>query len=386
MRSASVFLYVQHLLGVGHLKRAATLARGFAAAGLRVTVASGGMPVAHMDFGAARVVQLPPVATADLGFRKLVDAQGREVDDAWRARRAAALREAWEASAADALVVELFPFGRRQMRFELLPLLEAAAARRPRPLIVSSVRDLLGGRGSPERQAETMAWVDRHVDRVLVHSDPAVVPFSRSFSRADELGSKLAYTGYVVDAGAAGEGAETDEVLVSAGGGAVGMPLLRAAIHARALSSARSRPWRVLGGENVAPAALEELRQLAGREGGAGIVVERSRPDFTVLLARCALSISQAGYNTLMETVCARARAVVVPFSGGQETEQGLRAGLFAARGLVEVVEESALTPASLASAIDRAMARPRPGSLALDVDGANRSARLLQEWLGVGA
>jgi predicted glycosyltransferase len=42
-------------------------------------------------------------------------------------------------------VIELFPFGRRQMRFELLPLLEAARARSPRPWIISSVRDVLGG-------------------------------------------------------------------------------------------------------------------------------------------------------------------------------------------------------------------------------------------------
>lgn len=383
MAAPSVFLYVQHLLGVGHLKRAATLARGMAGEGFRVTVATGGLPVAGMDFGPARVVQLPPVAAADLGFRRLVDDRGREVDDAWRIRRVESLLAAWHESAADVLVVELFPFGRRQMRFELLPLLEAAAARKPKPLVACSVRDLLGGRATPDRVAEAIAWSDRFVDRVLVHSDPAVVPFDRTFPRAGDLGEKLAYTGYVVDTVASGNPDQGDEVLVSAGGGAVGVPLLTAAIRARALSVARARPWRVLGGENITPAALDDLRRLAGREGGGRIVVERSRPDFTALLARCALSISQAGYNTLMETVCARARAVVVPFSGGHETEQALRAGLFAARGLLHVVEEAVLGPETLATAIDEAMARPRPGGLAVDVDGARHSARLLRQWLG---
>ena len=37
-----VLFYVQHLLGIGHLKRAATRARACAAAGLEVTVVSGG--------------------------------------------------------------------------------------------------------------------------------------------------------------------------------------------------------------------------------------------------------------------------------------------------------------------------------------------------------
>ena len=383
MSAPSAFLYVQHLLGVGHLKRAATLARGLAAEGLRVTVASGGMPVAGMDFGAARVVQLPPVATADLGFRTLVGADGREVDDDWRTRRGRALLEAWEHSAADALLIELFPFGRRQMRFELLPLLEAATRRRPRPLVVSSVRDLLGGRGTPERVAEALAWAQRYFDRVMVHSDPAVVPFERSFARAGDLGEKLAYSGYVVDTAPASVGASGKEVLVSAGGGAVGVPLLEAAIRARALTAARTRPWRILGGANIPDGALRDIRSLAAEEGRGDIVVERSRADFTSLLARCALSISQAGYNTLMETVCARARAVVVPFSGGHETEQGARAALFAGRGLVQVVDEAELAPASLAAAIDRALARPRPEPQAIDVDGARRSGRLLREWLG---
>jgi predicted glycosyltransferase len=69
---------------------------------------------------------------------------------------------------------------------------------------------------------------------------------------------------------------------------------------------------------------------------------------------------------------------VVVPFSGGQETEQGLRARCFAERGLLEMVEEGALAPATLAAAIDRAAARPRPAASAIDLDGARKSAALI--------
>ena len=42
--SARVLFYVQHLLGIGHLKRAEILAEAMAAAGLDVTVAYGGRP------------------------------------------------------------------------------------------------------------------------------------------------------------------------------------------------------------------------------------------------------------------------------------------------------------------------------------------------------
>jgi predicted glycosyltransferase len=84
----------------------------------------------------------------------------------------------------------------------------------------------------------------------------------------------------------------------------------------------------------------------------------------------------------VLETLQAGARAVVVPFAGGTESEQALRATLLAERGLLQVVEEAALTPATLAAAIDRAAARPRPAPGAVDLGGARRSAELLREWL----
>ena len=39
-----VFFYVQHLLGIGHLKRAATLAQALRGAGFQVVLVSGGAP------------------------------------------------------------------------------------------------------------------------------------------------------------------------------------------------------------------------------------------------------------------------------------------------------------------------------------------------------
>jgi predicted glycosyltransferase len=46
------------------------------------------------------------------------------------------------------------------------------------------------------------------------------------------------------------------------------------------------------------------------------------------------------------------------------------------------MVEEHALDPRSLAAAIERVRARPRPAPGAIDLDGAAASARLLRQWL----
>ena len=377
MSASSAFIYVQHLLGIGHLKRAATLARALAAEGMRVTLASGGLPVPGMAVDGVRLVQLPPASAADMSFKLLLDENGRAVDENWRRRRGTALLEAWKVADAQLLLLELFPFGRRQMRFELLPLLDAAAAGPRRPAIACSVRDILGGLKSPERQQETIGIVERYFDRVLVHGDRGIIPFDRSFPGAAQIAGKITYTGYVVDEPAPlGSLDGKGEVMVSAGGGAVGARLLETAIRAKPLTALRDLTWRILSGNNLPEEEFRGLAQLAA--GVPHVELERSRPDFTTLLSNCALSVSQAGYNTLLETVRARARAVVVPFAGGHETEQALRARCFAERGLLEVVEEAALTPAALAAAIDLAARKPRPAPGAVDLDGARKSAALI--------
>jgi predicted glycosyltransferase len=55
----SVLILVTHLLGVGHLTRAAALGRGLAAAGHRVTLVTGGRPAPLVATDGMRVVQLP---------------------------------------------------------------------------------------------------------------------------------------------------------------------------------------------------------------------------------------------------------------------------------------------------------------------------------------
>lgn len=366
-----VFFYVQHLLGIGHLKRATVLAAALRKAGFGVTLASGGAPVKGLGVD----VQLPAASAADSTFRTLVDEAGEPVDDDWKRSRAAALLDAWRASRARVLLIELFPFGRRQMRFELLPLLEDARRLAPRPLVVCSVRDLIQSR--PEREAETVSLVERFFDRILVHGDPRLASFERTFAAAARFGSKLQYTGYVV-AQTAAPGEHGSEVVVSAGGGAVGRRLLECAMLAREQTLLRGAPWRVLAGINCADADYRALERLVR----PGIALERSRDDFTLLLGKCALSISQAGYNTVTETLHARVHAVLVPFAGGGESEQRLRARLLAERGAAHVADEETLSPESLADAVNRAVRAPLPPAGLVDLDGAARSAELLKQWL----
>lgn len=366
-----VFFHVQHLLGIGHVRRAAVLARTLAASGFDVLLVSGGAPL-RLETGGARFHQLPPVRARDEGLRELSRLDGSPLDDGFRIERTRQLLELFRLEAPDVLITEQFPFGRTQLRFELLPLLEAAQVRRPKPLIVSSVRDIVR-RSMSARRVQEAIELCRRFDLVLVHGDPTLIPFDRSFAGWEAIRSRAAYTGYIAEIGGEAGEAGSNEVVVSIGGGAVGAPLLAAASGARAGGALADRTWRLLVGANLGG-------DVAATD---GMIVEPARPDFRTLLRNATLSISQAGYNTVVDTLCCADRAVLVPFGTDRETEQADRAQWLAERGLVACVPAASLSADSLTAAIDRAMRGPSiRGFPPSDVNGAAATAALLHQRL----
>jgi len=239
-------IWAQHLLGIGHLKRAAALARGFAEAGLETILVSGGLPVTGLALGGARLIQLPPLKTVGDGRWALLDRGGAPVDEAWLARRRDRLLALFRAIRPAALVLEMYPFGRRKFAFELEPLLDAAMAARSRPLVLCSVRDVLQIDSKPARAQSVAASIMHRFDHVLVHGDPAVLPFAASFAAAARIAERLTYTGFVhasLDSSfVPGAARARRGVVVSAGGGAVGTALLQTALAARPLSALPTRP------------------------------------------------------------------------------------------------------------------------------------------------
>ncbi len=380
MNPPRLLSYVQHLLGIGHLRRATTLAQGFAAAGFEVTLVSGGVPVPGHDPGGLGFLQLPPTRAGDEHFKILLDADDMPVDEAWKSRRRRLLLAAFDSVRPDVLMFELFPFGRRQLRFELDPLLAHARQARPRPLVVSSMRDILVTPSKAGRVDEIVDVVLKNFDLILIHGDASFIPFEKTFPAAVRIADRLRYTGYVVEPkSTAGDGAPGDgEVLVSAGSGTVSERIFETALAARALSPLADVTWRALVGHGLPRAPFERLCARAC----AGIIVERARPDFTAMLANCRLSISQGGYNTIMEVLQAGARCVAIPFAGGIETEQTLRCRLLARRGVLHMVAEKTLSPERLAAAVAAALEAPPAHAAGIAIDGLRRSPAMVLEAL----
>ncbi|GGH11851.1 hypothetical protein GCM10007036_09190 [Alsobacter metallidurans] len=377
--SISALFVVTHLLGTGHLARTAALARAMARRGHRVTLVSGGRPAPMVRLDGVDLVQLPPAHCVGTDFATLLGADDAPLTAEALAQRRALTLAAFERTRPDLLVTELFPFGRRQLAAEFVPLLQSARGRDPRPAVVCSVRDILQSPSRAVRAQETLERLCAFYDRVLVHGDPEVVPLDASWPVGDELERRLAYTGYVGDpppeAPPTGEPApaQAGAIVVSGGGGAAGLPLLSAGVAAGRVDPLW-RPWRILAGHGVAERDFEALRA----HGCDRVVVERARPDFVQLLREAAVSVSQAGYNTVMDIAAAGARAVLVPFEQGGEREQRLRAEALAERGLVVTLQEANLTPEALLRAVHEVSAGPRPHWPDWR-DGAERACAILE-------
>ena len=370
-----VLFYVQHLLGIGHLARASRIAAALAADGFEVTVVTGGVAVPGFPGPGVATVVLPAIAS-DQGFSGLADPSGKPVDDAFRECRRDRLLQALADTRPDVVVVEAYPFGRRQMRFELLPMLDAIATMKPKPLLVTSIRDILQERVKPGRNEETVEILNRHFDLVMAHGDPNFASLGDTFPLASAIEAEIAYTGMVAAPGA-NPSRERYDVVVSAGGGAAGRLLVEAATAA-AQASASGRPWCLITGPNLPQADFDA----AAAASSARLDIFRFRKDFPSLLAAAGLSVSQAGYNTVCDVLQAGCRAIYVPFAAGGETEQTVRADRLERLGLSIAIPEAELTPERLAAAIERQLAKPKPPSHALDLDGARKSAAILRGLL----
>ncbi|EJC85195.1 putative glycosyl transferase [Rhizobium leguminosarum bv. trifolii WSM2297] len=376
MTAPRIFFYVQHLLGIGHIARASRIANALVKDGFDVTVVTGGLPVPGFPGEGVKTLALPPVVASNAGFSGLADADGRPAGEDFLNARRDLLLDAFHVARPDVVIIEAFPFGRRQMRFELLPLLQAIDKAEPRPKLLSSVRDILQENRKAGRDAETAATVRDHFDAVLVHGDPDFIRLEDTFPLTAEIADKLRYTGLVA-APPAPEPTETFDIIASAGGGAVGAALIGAAKEAAAMLPTDLR-WLLISGPNLPEADFAALSQNTP----ANVTLVRFRKDFPSLLRRARVSISQAGYNTVGDLLRTECRAILIPFVAGGETEQTVRAERLQALDLADILPETGLTPGHVKEAVEKALAAPRRGPVPLDLDGAEKTAGIIRSLI----
>jgi len=382
MSKPVLFFHVQHLLGIGHQMRAAALARACMAAGFEVHYASGGFDNHAMDLAGARYHQLPPVRVRGNDFNCLEDEAGYLIDEGWWERRREATLDLCREIQPDLLLLEGYPFARRKFGRELLPVIDLARQRGVP--VATSIRDILVPPSKDKKRLAALEIAEKKIDLVLVHGDPAFISLQASLEGAETLAGKTFYSGYVDGGKAAAmptDGLRNNEIVVSVGGGAVGAGLLKAAAGAARILKARDVRWRLLAGPNL-PA--EAVTAIEADIAGLDAILEPARPDFRALLCKARLSVSQAGYNTVMDLMAARCPALLIPFSEGGESEQPQRADLLGRAGLTRQLAEADCTAENLADAVADLLDDPLdPASVPFPMDGAARSANRLLDLAG---
>ena len=374
-----IVLYVQHLLGTGHLVRTRLIADALHQQGHDVTLISGGPVSQDRPFS---IVQLPVLKTADGDFTTLLDNNNDVADKSYKQQRKELLLRTLNSLSPDVLVMETWPFGRKQLEFEILPLMEELKTWKQQPLIVCSIREVLQQRKPPKRQ-RTLEQIKKYFSLILVHGDENIISLNESFPETECIQSKVTYTGYISASDMKKippRMERNNEIVVSAGGGAAGLSLLQTAKRCcESTAHEHDEVWRLLVGPNLDEETFQNLK----RSHCNNLIVERNRKDFPDLLEACKVSISQFGYNTALDLDRAQCPAVVVPYEADGETEQLMRANCFAQLNRVVVVTERDLSPQSLRKSVSEAQQKCKTRTNTwkpINANGAVNSAKIVYQ------
>lgn len=363
---------------MGHLVRSLALADGLADH-FRVMLLNGGrLPKGLLIPAGVQVINLPPLGIDEAN--QLVSHDKRISVERALDRRKKMLRTCFDNLRPAVVVLELFPFGRKRFAGELRPLLEASRADDKHPFIVCSLRDIFGSQSVNQQKYDDRAAMlaNQFLDLVLVHSDPSFAHFDESFHPSAPLKVPVIHTGFVVPRSTPGVGVDSTRkrIVVSAGGGIAGEPLLRTAIEAlHCFEKDPEIEMKVIAGPFLPDDAWNDLRVMA--RGKPQLNLVRSVNNLCDELSGAAVSISQAGYNTCLDILRAGVPALLVPSAKGNCNEQQKRALRLQRLGAVQVLDHENLSPVRLAMAIRASMnckmTRPQ-----LDLDGTKRSTQII--------
>ncbi|MBD0325157.1 MAG: glycosyl transferase [Pyrinomonadaceae bacterium] len=381
-KQKTLLFYCQHSLGIGHLIRSFAVAEALSERFRVVFVSGGKLPRAVRLPSGIEYVQIPPVGAGPDG--ELVSQDGRrDIALAWSLRRTRLL-DIFQQLKPSVLLIEFYPFGRLQFSGELLPLLDAARLSKPqRPLVLCSLRDIVERRMRKYQFVYddlVSTLVNNLYDGVLFHADPRFARLEETFQSSVPLSTPIYYTGFVTphrELPGTHVKKNGADVIVSAGGGRCGGPLVQAAVEAyKRYGIGDGLGMTIVAGPFMPQAEWETLR--AAATDVRGLKVRRWFTNFRAELSSAKMSVSQCGYNTTMDLLNTRTPALVVPYVNGEEREQMHRARKLERFGKARVLEPERMDARSLAAEI-RETLNFRPSSTRFDMSGVAKTSSLIE-------
>jgi predicted glycosyltransferase len=390
-----VMTYSQDGLGLGHMRRTSSIGTELLRVRPDVTLLGiADSPVAHWFDSTPHHdhIKLPSVVKLGPG-----DWRPLRLPMAWdevKRMREDIIRSTMLRFRPDILLVDHMPHGAMG---ELVPALDALRAAGGPTKVVLGLRDILD---APEvirlRWSVEGAYtvLDEYYDVVLVYGSRDLFDVVESYGFPSQVSAKVRYCGYVCTADApkyarrvraeiTGGDLRRKVIVAMAGGGADAYPMMKAVIEAVSTFEADAAAPSVV--VIAGPFMPQDLRRdLQARAVGLPIRVRPSVSDPLSYIEAADLVVAMAGYNTTIETLRSATPAILIP-RRGPSAEQRMRAGLFASRGWVSVVDPEKATPRTLARAMRRGLA-PRPRRAPIpELDGARRAAQHLLSLVDTG-
>jgi len=377
----NILFYCQHVLGVGHYFRSVEICAALDKHS--VTLVLGGstdnLPLPE----SIKTIHLPCLMM-DPEFSALSACEQDSEIETIKSERKELLISLVKSLAPDIFLIELYPFGRKAFSFELAPAIEAARSLSS-CTVVSSLRDILVEKKKQAAYEERVIKIlNASFDGLLVHSDPSLLPLTKTFNAVDKINIPVMYTGFVARQEQSmvensvkrqlGLNNKDRLLVASAGSGAVGHNLLEAVINALPHIKTHNIQLVIFAGPYMEKSKYRRLHDCAS--GQVNIRIHRFTNDFLSYLGAADLSISMAGYNTCMNIMVTNTPALMWPFS--QNREQRMRAESLG--GPITVLEDHDLHLQPLADAIDRKLTAPHDNVRRVDLNGAENSARWLEQ------
>jgi predicted glycosyltransferase len=350
-REMRLLFYCQDAAGLGHLRRAVTLAAHLGrvfpqAEALFVTRNAVTLGLFHLP-PRSDVVKLPSLAPVGPDAQGEIRALPDREDARYQRLRATLIREVVREFQPHLIHVDNEPLG---VQGELQPALTYVQQASPRTAVVFGLRDIRGTAAHVRQKWQNMGIygaLERFYQRIVVYGERTLYDVADHYALTPAIATRLTYCGYVVQPGAPPDDASVRRelglpldlpvVAVTVGSGTDGYTLLRAYLAAlpHLLKQVPVHSVIVTG-----PLMAPEQRDLmqASRARGLPLTL-RTSCDTRALMAVAQVVICRGGYNSVGEALSLGHHPLVIPRET-QSGEQALRAQIFQSHGWCTTLRE----------------------------------------------
>jgi predicted glycosyltransferase len=383
---ARILMYSHDTFGLGHLRRCREIAHALVERfkRLQVLIISGSSIAGAFDFR-ARVdfIKIPSVI-------KLYNGQytslGQHIDlSETLAMRRAIVRQTAELYRPNVFIVDKEPLGLRGELEQTLVMLKARGC-----TLVLGLREVLD---APEvvrsewARNETLRKIEALYDTIWVYGCKNFWDPLTGLDIPRSVRARMTFTGHLGRRVPRRQNVKALDlpakfILVTAGGGGDGAPLMRQLLAAREFDRALEFPLVLIPGPFMTAEERDEIRERARHV--ANVTVIDFESQIEAIMLKATAIVSMGGYNTFCEILSFDRPALLVPRKRPRR-EQRIRAARAAELGIVDMLgSEAAAHPATMAEALRRLPERapPSASSHKLNLQGLDRIAEMIGGYI----